>query len=76
MRRQGQWLQQLAQDEHEGRLKRFTCFYSNCDNIVFPASTAMLPGADNRLVTGEAHVDMAFNPSVMGQSLAMLNSAN
>jgi len=75
MRRQGAWLETLARDESASRMQRFTCFYSNCDNIVFPASTAMLPGADNRLVRGAAHVDMAFDESVMRQSLAMLESA-
>jgi len=34
-----------------------------------------LPGADNRLVKGAAHVDMAFDDVVMRQSLAMLESA-
>ena len=75
MRLQGDWLETLARDEPPERLQRFTCFYSNCDNIVFPASTAMLPGADNRLVRGAAHVDMAFDESVVRQSLAMLESA-
>lgn len=43
----------------------FTCWYSNCDNIVFPPSTATLPGADNRFIAGAAHVDLAFRPAVM-----------
>ncbi|RYF38882.1 MAG: permease, partial [Comamonadaceae bacterium] len=43
----------------------FTCWYSNCDNIVFPTSTAQLQGADNRFVDGVAHVQMAFHPEVM-----------
>jgi len=42
----------------------FTCFYSHCDNVVFPASTATLPGADNRHVAGSAHVHLAFEPVV------------
>lgn len=50
----------------------FTCWYSNCDNIVFPASTATLAGADNRLVSGAAHVQMAFLPEVMDATLAFL----
>lgn len=50
----------------------FTCWYSNCDNIVFPASTATLPGADNRLVRGAAHVQLAFLPEVMSATLLML----
>ena len=47
------------------RAALFTCWYSNCDNIVFPASTAALAGADNRFVDGLAHVQMAFDPGVM-----------
>jgi len=38
---------------------RLTCFYSHCDNIVFPPSRATLPGADNRHLPGQAHVQMA-----------------
>jgi hypothetical protein len=40
----------------------FTCWYSNCDNVVFPSSTATLAGADNRLVAGMAHVELGFHP--------------
>ena len=54
---------------------RFTCWYSNCDNIVFPASTATLEGADNRLIRGVAHVDLAFHPVVMDESLAMVTAS-
>ena len=66
------WLKQLASKEPPERYKRFTCFYSNCDNIVFPTLTATLPGADNRQLPGEAHVVMLFNQSVMEMSLAKL----
>jgi pimeloyl-ACP methyl ester carboxylesterase len=50
----------------------FTCWYSNCDNIVFPTSTATLAGADNRLVHGAGHVQLAFLPEVMDGTLALL----
>ena len=50
----------------------FTCYYSNCDNIVFPPLTATLEGADNRFVPGQAHVQMAFDETVMRESLARL----
>ena len=53
---------------------RFVCWYSNTDNIVFPPSTATLPGADNRHIPGTAHVALAFHPTVMDESLAMLAS--
>ena len=66
------WLRQLEADEPAERHKLFTCYYSNCDNIVFPASTATLSGADNRLITGTAHVALAFNQTVMSESLARI----
>ena len=69
------WLAQLAQDESAAspaRYKLFTCFYSNCDNIVFPTATAALPGADNRLVPAVAHLAMAYDPEVMKACLAKL----
>ena len=61
----GDWVQGLHKAEPAERAQRFTCWYSNCDNIVFPASTAALAGADNRFVPGLAHVQMAFDPAVM-----------
>lgn len=50
----------------------FTCWYSNCDNMVFPASTATLPGADNRFIPGVGHLALAYRPEVIAQALALL----
>ena len=72
MRLGSDWLSELGTYSSAARHAAFTCWYSNCDNIVFPASTATLPGADNRLVRGVAHVDLAFQPAVMSESLAIL----
>jgi pimeloyl-ACP methyl ester carboxylesterase len=72
MQRRGDWLRCLEQQENAGDAARFTCWYTNCDNIVFPASTATLPGADNRLVRGVAHVELAFHPRVLRDSLALI----
>jgi triacylglycerol esterase/lipase EstA (alpha/beta hydrolase family) len=66
------WLRQLEADVAGQPQPPFTCWYSNCDNVVFPASTATLPNADNRLVVGAAHVDLAFHPKVMDATLALL----
>jgi triacylglycerol esterase/lipase EstA (alpha/beta hydrolase family) len=66
----GDWVQGLLRAEPQGRAQRFSCWYSNCDNIVFPASTATLAGADNRFVHGLAHVQMALHPEVMAGCLA------
>jgi triacylglycerol esterase/lipase EstA (alpha/beta hydrolase family) len=71
----GPWLRALAAREAGQPRPPFVCWYSNADNIVFPASTATLPGADNRHLHGVPHVAMAFHPTVMAASLAMLASA-
>lgn len=73
MRLRSDWLAALGQDLSADRHALFTCWYSNCDNIVFPASTATLPGAENRLVRGAAHVQLAFLPQVMNATLALLD---
>ncbi len=67
----GAWHRELDQGMAPNRHTLFTCWYSNCDNIVFPSSTATLPGADNRLLRGAAHVQLAFLPEVMRATLAM-----
>jgi hypothetical protein len=75
MRLRNPWLQELAEHSGQCRDTGFTCWYSNCDNIVFPGSTAVLEGADNRFIRGVAHVDLAFHPIVMGESLAMVTAS-
>ncbi len=75
MRLGSEWLRQLAAHEPPGRASRFTCFYGHCDNIVFPASTATLPGADNRHVAACAHVQMAFHDEVVREVERRLDAA-
>ena len=72
MRLDSRWLSELQAATSESDGARFTCWYSNCDNMVFPVTTATLPGADNRLVLGRAHVELAFDPRVMQHSLALI----
>ena len=72
MRPGSAWLHDLAALEASRGRQRSTCFYSHCDNIVFPASTATLPGADNRHVAGTAHVHLAFVPEVFDEVLRRL----
>ncbi len=67
MRRGSDWLVALAASEPAERRARFTCFYSDCDNIVFPASTGRLPGADNRLLSGVPHIALVEHPAVFEQ---------
>jgi triacylglycerol lipase len=75
MRQHGDWLQALQQRERQrwplAPYAAFTCWYSNADNIVFPASTAALPGADNRFLQGQPHVAMAFVDEVVEGTLSL-----
>lgn len=70
MRQRSAWLRALASGESMLDRACMTCWYSNCDNIVFPVSTATLAGAENRFVPGMPHVALAFHPDVMRESLA------
>ena len=72
MRLSSDWQTGLDHDMPAGRHGLFTCWFSNSDNIVFPASTATLPGADNRLIRGNAHVQMAFAPQLVDATLTLL----
>lgn len=78
MRRNSDWLQQLARvvnDASPAPVLPFTCWYSNCDNIVAPASTAMLPGADNRHLPGLGHVQLAFAPQPLQHLWELLRAS-
>jgi len=61
------WHRQLALAESPQRLAQFTCFYSHCDNVVFPASNATLKGADNQHVPGVAHVQLVDQEIVFNE---------
>lgn len=63
MRIDSPWQRLLGTSELAWRPAKFTCFYSHCDNIVFPPATATLPGADNRHLPGVAHVEMVDEPA-------------
>jgi len=74
MQRDGAWLKRLAAREAPDHGRRFVCFYGHCDNIVFPISTATLPGADNRHLAATAHVQMVYHPEVFQAALALLGA--
>ena len=69
-----EWLERLNENQLSAPAHHFTCWYSTADNIVFPSSTATLPGADNRALQGVAHVQLAFLPDVIAETLAMLEN--
>ena len=72
MRLASGWQRGLDHNAPSQRPALFTCWYSNSDNIVFPVSTATLPGAQNRFIRGKAHVQMAFDLTLMSATLESL----
>lgn len=66
------WRSSLQKTESLHGFGRFVCFYSHCDNVVFPPSNATLPGADNRHVVGSAHVQLLDRPEVFSAVLSCL----
>ena len=67
MRLGSDWLRRLQAREPASRQQRITCFFSDCDNIVFPAEVATLAGADNRHLPGTGHVQMVFHAAVFDE---------
>ena len=65
MRQVSPWLAALAEGETTrgaADFSRFSCYYSHCDNIVFPPACATLPGANNQHLPAVAHVHMVERP--------------
>ena len=56
--------QALAASEGAAQRALFSCWYSDCDNIVYPTRSATLDGADNHLLHGLGHVHMVYAPQV------------
>lgn len=69
------FLRDLSARESEARRSRMTCYWSVCDNIVFPASTATLPGAHNIAVAGRPHVALAQDPDILKAVLARCSAS-
>lgn len=64
MRLNSPWLQALAASEGAAQHALFSCWYSDCDNIVYPTRSATLDGAENHLLQGLGHVHMLYAPQV------------
>lgn len=50
----------------------FDCYYSHCDNIVFPAATGTMSGARNVHVPGRAHIHLLGSAQLFNDVLAKL----
>ncbi|WP_418318472.1 esterase/lipase family protein [Piscinibacter sakaiensis] len=68
----GPWLGGLAKYESSVAMPRFTCLFSNCDNIVFPASAAVLPNAEAVHIAACAHVQMVDHPRAFEEVMRWL----
>lgn len=75
MRRGSDWLRDLASSEVGHPVMPVTCFYSHADNIVFPASTACMPKADNRHLLAVGHVHMVDHAEVWSEALRWLEAS-
>lgn len=65
MREGAAWLQHLQNTESVAHRARTLCVFSHCDNIVFPAANACLPGAKAfHHLPGTPHVAMVDHPEV------------
>lgn len=72
MRLDSAWLRELAATEPQGGPQlRWRCWYSNGDNIVFPAHTATLAGAQNHVLIGVGHLRMVYEPAVLRACLGL-----
>jgi triacylglycerol lipase len=75
MRLGHEWSGALAQRQTPGIVQRLICFYGHCDNVVFPASNATVPGADNRHLEAVAHLRMADRPEPLAEVLRLCQPA-
>ncbi|MGZ3546684.1 MAG: lipase family alpha/beta hydrolase [Gemmatimonadaceae bacterium] len=75
MRHGSEWLAELARRGETTTRTQVVCFWSHCDNIVFPTRSATLAGADNRHLEGTPHVAMAFHPAVFDEVLGAAHAA-
>lgn len=76
MRLKSSWLADNASRLPHSFAKHCTCYFSHCDNIVFPASTATLAGADNRHVASHAHVQLVFANDIQQAVFSQLENGS
>lgn len=68
MRTDSPWLQRLGPPPSD---VPFSCWWSCCDNIVFPFPVATLPGQDAHRLDDVAHVQLVFDERVWRFCLAL-----
>jgi len=58
MRVGSDWLAALARPDGAEHGALFTCWWSDCDQLVYPPSTAVLAGSESRQLRGVGHLAM------------------
>lgn len=74
MRRAGAWLGELGAAETPALRARLICYYSNADQVVCPAGTAALAGAEARYKPGLGHLQLVFDPGLFAEVLTELDA--
>jgi pimeloyl-ACP methyl ester carboxylesterase len=72
MRQGSPWMRELAAAGTTLEAGRFVCWWSDCDQIVFPPPTAVLPGAQARALEGVAHVALCLREEIWRDLLVRL----
>ena len=67
------WLKTLNMSLTPLQAAQWLCWYSDCDNLVYPPANAMLGGADNRCLPGLGHMELAFAAPVLDDCLERLS---
>ena len=73
MRGDSEWLNQLAREEPVRMGSQFDCLYGHCDQIVFPAETAVLPGSRVLHLPARGHLQLVFERQAFERALALLD---
>jgi triacylglycerol lipase len=66
------WIQSLEGKEQNRRPVEFICYFSDCDNIVYPVLCATKDGAQNTMVRSRGHVDMVNDAQLMDACWALM----
>ena len=72
MRQDSSWMRALSPAEPTPHAERFVCWWSDCDQIVFPPPTAILPGSQSRAIVGVAHLALCEREEIWEDVLARL----
>lgn len=72
MRSDSPWLLQLKDDEPSQLGDHFDCLYGHCDQVVFPAETAVLPGSRVLHLKARGHLQLIFERQAFDYALKLL----